>query len=145
VLIYYRSNWEWYCKQVLQAGKPCQQVRSVEWAKKQQLVITYNDGQMCFSEFSLVYTTTLNNFNHKGTSKNGAYVAFVNGVNVNLTKLSDQIIPPPLFNKQIKLPAFPTCLSLYNNTGCAFSQSTREVYMFDVHQEVQESNFPYHK
>jgi hypothetical protein len=34
---------------------------------------------------------------------------------------------------------------LYDKWGCAFAQSTGEVYMFDVTQEVQPSDFPYHK
>jgi hypothetical protein len=42
----------------------------------------------------------LTNCNHKG-HKNQAYVAFVDNYNVNLSPLSNQVIPPPLYEKQI--------------------------------------------
>ena len=72
----------------------------MQWFKKQQLCIVDQIGHISFSEYHFAYTTSLTNCNHKG-HKNQAYVAFVDNYNVNLSPLSNQVIPPPLYEKQI--------------------------------------------
>ena len=116
VLIYTRSNWEWYCKQAINTGK----IASMSWTKKQQLCVIEEEGQATFTEFNFHYTTSMSDFNHKG-QMNSAYVAFINGRDICLSPLSKQVIPPPLFEKKVTLAAFPTCLTLFGHTALAYS------------------------
>lgn len=108
VMIFTRSNWKWFCKQVLVLPQPLQ---SFHWLRKHQLSLLLQDGSLEVTEFNFTYHSSMSNFNHSGEQES-AYTAVVDGTNINLTPLGKFVMPPPLFEKQVSLPSFATCLSM---------------------------------
>lgn len=82
--------------------------------KKQQLFYADGKGNFTFVDFSFSYTTSVQSFNHK-EEKNLAYVCVVDNNNLNLTPLGRFVMPPPMFEKQIKLSSFPLKVDMYGH------------------------------
>ena len=116
VLICARSNWQWQVKQ--QITNLTQRIQALKWVQKQQLFLAFNDGTFSFTEFDFCYKTSLKSFNHK-SFKNLAYVCVVVDQNLNLTPLGRFLMPPPMFEKQIKLESFPLFVDMYGQQVAA--------------------------
>lgn len=99
VLIFIRSNWKWFCKQVIDLDKP---LATMKWCKKHQIFIIQNNGRFDFIEFSLNYHTSSSNYNHADHA-DLSYTAVIDYNNINLTPLGKFIMPPPMFEKQVTL------------------------------------------
>ena len=76
----------------------------------------------------------MSNFNHSSEHES-AYTAVVDGNNINLTPLGKFVMPPPLFEKQVCLPSFATCLSMYGQNVLCYSEVSNEFYSFDCSVE----------
>jgi elongator complex protein 1 len=102
IMVLIRSNWKWFCKQIVNLSQP---LASFKWMfnKKHQLLTVQVDGRVDFIEYQLTYNTSSSNFNHEH-SQDLAYTAFVEHKTINLTPLGKFMMPPPMSEKQITLP-----------------------------------------
>lgn len=102
--------------------------------KKHQFNLVFESGQVRFIEFNFTYNTSMTNCNHKNR-EDFAYVAVVDGLDINITPLGKFVMPPPMFEKQIKLTSFPTCLSLFGNSVVAYGNGKLHVFDCEKGQE----------
>lgn len=130
MLIYTRNNWKWYCKQVLNCDK--KPLKSLIWLKKYQLCLVHENSYVAFVEYNFTCLSSMSVFNHaKSQKEEFGYAAVVDGQTVHLTPLGKFLMPPPMSEKQIALPAFPTSLSLYGHHGVAYADTTGKFYSFE--------------
>jgi len=118
ILICSRSNWNWQVKQQI-AGLDFDKtkgIRAMKWmfGRKQELFFIDGTGRAEFVEFHFKYQTSLRSFNRKNF-KNLAYVCVADDCNLNLTPLGRFVMPPPMFEKQVKLPHFPAHLDMFGH------------------------------
>jgi hypothetical protein len=113
-LIFYRSNWKWFCKQVLRLDRP---LATLKWMfnKKQQLFLIQVDGRIDFVEFNLTYHTSSGNFNHFG-HHDLSYTAVVDNAHINLTPLGRLLMPPPMSEKQVPVEDVCQAVWMYGHT-----------------------------
>ena len=128
--VYTRSNWKWYCKQVIYVPKTSQGLASLVWLKKSQLFMVFANGRVEFLEFQAVYNSSNSTCNQINV-KELAYTAVVDGPTIHLTPLGKFVMPPPMSEKQVLLPSFAQCLSMYGHRVCAYSELSQELYTFD--------------
>lgn len=69
---------------------------------------------------------------NKGADVNG-YTVVVDGPLLNLTPLGKQLMPPPMFEKQVTLLAQPVCVSMYNS-HTAVLDVRNNLYYFNAEQ-----------
>jgi hypothetical protein len=93
------------------------------WHKKFQLCLVYNYGKVEFIEYTSTYNSSNSTFNHRDLPEL-AYTAVVDGNTINLTPLGKFLMPPPMFEKQVILPAFANCLSMYGHQVLAYSHAS---------------------
>jgi hypothetical protein len=55
---------------------------------------------------------------NQGNDTDG-YTIVVDGSLLNFTPLGKQLMPPPMFEKQVCLPSHPVCVSMYNSHTAA--------------------------
>ena len=58
------------------------------------------------------------------------YSAVVDGFNLNLTPLGKQLMPPPMFEKQVIFPGHPVCVSMYGNY-VTVADNKNQIYFFN--------------
>lgn len=119
VMIYQRSNWKWYCKQIVSVKN----LRSLLWQKKFQLLTVQADGLFEFIEFNHTYHSSNLTCNHSNLT-DFAYTAVVDGPTIHLTPLAKLLMPPPMSEKQVTLPHFCQCLSLFGHWAIAVSEKS---------------------
>lgn len=71
-------------------------------------------GKVEFTEYIFIYNTSNHNFN-RSEEKELAFTAVVDGNMIHLTPLGKFLMPPPMSEKQVKLPSFAQCLSMYGH------------------------------
>lgn len=92
-------------------------LQSLFWVKKHQLSLVFSSGRLELTEYKFEYLTSATWCN-KG--KDMAYVAVVDGAAINLTPMGKFVMPPPMFEKQVKLPFVPKAVCLYGHFGVAY-------------------------
>lgn len=90
-------------------------------------MFVYNDGRVEFIEYAFAYNSSNSTFNHRD-QHDFAYTAVVDGSTINLTPLGKFLMPPPMSEKQVILPAFANCLSMYGHQVLAYSDASRSFY-----------------
>ena len=127
VLIMYRSNWKWFCKQKVHLDSP---LASLRWMfnKKQQLFLAQRDGRFDFIEYHLTYCTSGQYHNHREIP-DLSYTAVVDNHVLNLTPLGKLLMPPPMSEKQVPLASEepPTCLTMHGHTLVAVANGKLHV------------------
>lgn len=92
--------------------------------KKQQLFYALGNGEICHTDLHFNCVTSLKSFNHKH-EKNLAYVCVVDDKYLNLTPLGRVLMPPPLFEKQVKCETFPVHVDMYGHSIAALCSDNR--------------------
>jgi len=65
------------------------------------------------------------------------YQLVVDGLNLNLTPLGKQLMPPPMCEKSVTLTNHPVCVSMYGS-HTAVTDTHNNVYLFNC-QQVQKT------
>ena len=81
ILLYTRSNWRWYWKQVVDLKS----IVSFHWSKKYQLVTVGSEGHLEITEFNPVYHSSGSNYNMGDDTT--AYTSVIDGKRIHLTPL----------------------------------------------------------
>ena len=74
---------------------------------------------------------------NKGDDQYG-YQAVVDGLNLNLTPLGKQLMPPPMCEKFVTLKQHPVCLSMYGSHSVV-TDTDNNLYVFNSLEVTQQS------
>lgn len=135
IVIYTRSNWKWFSKQVIvlpsDSEQQSQKIAAFQWRGKHSLVVVGAKGQLHVIEYNFVYHSSMASCNH-ATDETG-YAAVVDGFKLNLTPLGKMLMPPPMFEKQVSFATHPVCVSMFN-AQVAVTDTLNNLYVFNAEE-----------